>query len=97
MMTYDDLWEDSIHKLTMNDEITIGLKAELNIIAHNPLFVINLELLVVELSGNVYLELHMSSTSSLASLALTSPKASSDSSPARLSPGLIGARLPPYS
>ena len=54
-MTYDDLWEDSIHKLTMNDEITIGLKAELNIIAHNPLFVINLELLVVELSGKCIL------------------------------------------
>ena len=53
-MTYDDLWEDSIHKLTMNDEITIGLKAELNIITHIPLFMINLKLLVVELSGKVY-------------------------------------------
>ena len=51
MMTYDDLWEDSIHKLTMNDEITI---AELNIITHIPLFMINLKLLVVELSGKVY-------------------------------------------
>jgi hypothetical protein len=48
---------------------------------------INIKQLILELSG---------STSSLASLALTSPKASANSSPARRSPGQVGARLPPY-
>jgi hypothetical protein len=49
---------------------------------------INIKPLILELSG---------STSSLAFLAMTSPKASANSLPARCSPGQVGAHLPPYS